>query len=222
MGYANRLSREYVRWSRILVVVSVWVVLALGDERGFAQEQITDQVSVTVFRNRLIGVSPGEGLVRVPLSAGEEILSMDGHGLNALVQTSTRLLGFSGPLVRWVEQRTDFSEQVIAWQATPRLIFVQTTRHLYGFQGELARWKTQELGTREQVRCVIVKDHVVVVTTNRRALAFSAFTGGFYTQDLRSDESIIEVEAKDNVVILSTQTRQLIFRSGLAIWAELR
>jgi len=78
------------------------------------------------------------------------------------------------------------------------------------------------VGNREQAAQPIVKDHLAVMVTNQRVLAFSAFTGGFFSEDLRTGETIDHVDANDNIVILKTPFRQLVFRSQMAVWAELR
>jgi len=197
------------------------VALVLAAPAG-AQSPITDQILVTVFRDRIFAATPTEGLMRVELLAGEEVLSTVSKGLNALVHTSARLLGFSSQTMRWSELRTDLSERVQDRRVSPRLMLVRTDKHLYGFQGQLGRWKTEDLGVREEVRDTLMADHVAVVVTDRRALAFSAFTGGFFQQDLSSDEPVLSGTVNDNVVILSTGARRWIFRSQLAIWAELR
>lgn len=212
------------RFSQLIIAAGIALLFPLLFEAlpVSAEERITDQVAVTVFRDHVIAVTSGEGLTRVDLSAGEEVAAVEARGLNALVQTSTRLLGFSGKVQRWAQQRTDLQERVIERHVTPRLILVRTTKKLYGFQALAGRWKIEELGAREEQRKVLVADHVAVVVTERRLLAFSAFTGGFFSQELFLDESVTETTVNDNIVILSSPMRQLIFRSQLAIWQELR
>ncbi|MEK7871384.1 MAG: hypothetical protein AAB244_03300, partial [Nitrospirota bacterium] len=80
---------------------------------AIAQNRITDQVAVTVVRQHLFAVTPGEGLIKKDLSAGEDVIAIEARGLNALVQTSSRLLGFSGQVLRWSEQDIDIRENVI-------------------------------------------------------------------------------------------------------------
>ena len=157
---------------------------------GLAQEKISDEVSVTVVRDHLLGITRGEGVIRLPLVAGEEVLAMEARGINAFVRTQLRLLGFSGPLKRWIELRIGISETVLVWHVTPRLILVQGQKRVYGFQGPLARWRVEEIRTQEKPGLLIVKDHVAVLVTDRRALAFSAFTGGFFAKDLPSTQVI--------------------------------
>ena len=183
---------------------------------------ITDQVLITVLRDRIFAATPGEGLIRADLLAGEEIMRIESKGLNALVQTSVRLLGFSSQVVRWNEVRTDLGEKVQDSRVTQSYLFVRTNRHLYGFQGPLGLWKTVDLGVREEIGNTLVAENVVVVVTDRRALAFSAITGGFFQQDLSINDPVVSSAINANVVILSTGTRRWIFRSQLAVWAELR
>jgi hypothetical protein len=202
-----------------LVVVCLLTVPSSAHAQG---PLITDQVLITVLRDRIFAATPGEGLMRADLLAGEEIMKVESKGLNALVQTSVRLLGFSSQVVRWSEVRTDLGEKVQDSRVTQSFLFVRTNRHLYGFQGPLGRWKTEDLGVREEIRDTLVAENVAVVITDRRALAFSAFTGGFFPQDLSTDEPVVSSAVNANVVILTTGTRRWIFRSQLAVWAELR
>lgn len=192
-------------------------------EHGYAfQERISDQVLVTVVDDRLLGITPGEGVIRVPLAAGEQVLETGARGLNGFALTSSRLLAFSGPVQRWVEQRIDSSEKILAWRVTPRLIFVQSQRRVYGFQGPLARWKVQGIGAGENSERIVVKDHVIVVITDRRVMGLSALAGGFSTRDLAGDARLSNVEANDNIVVLTFSDRRLLFRAGLGIWVTLR
>jgi hypothetical protein len=203
-------------------LLAVLLVSALAASAAAQSPVITDQILVTVLRDQVFAATPGEGLMRVDLLAGEAVQSIESKGLNALVQTSVRLLGFSSSVLRWSEQRTDLGERVQDRRILPRLILVRTDRHLYGFQGPLGRWKTEDLGIKEEVRETLASESVAVVVTDRRALAFSAFTGGFFQQDLSPDEPVLSSAVNDNVVILTTGARRWIFRSQLAIWAELR
>ena len=188
----------------------------------YAQEKISDEVGLVVSRGQVLGITGGSGFIGVRLSAGETVITTESKGINAVAQTSERLLAFSGPVQRWQEQRLDISEEVKEISVTPRLIFVRTGKHLFGFQGPIGRWKVQDLGVQEEHRQTVVQDHVVVVVTDRRALGFSTFTGGFFAEELSKDEVIEQVEENDNIIILSTPVRKLVFRARLAVWAEIR
>jgi len=195
-------------------------------ELAASQERTTDQVAVTVsiLRDQVVAVTAGEGLVSVGLTSDDRLLGIEARGLNALVVTSTRLLGFSAQVQRWSEQRLNLNEQVLERKVTSRLILVRSDRRVFGFQGTSGGlWKVEDL-TRlgDDFQQILVGAHVAVVLTNRRALAFSAFTGGFFIKDLSTEDPVIETTVNDNIVILSTVNRRLIFRSQLAAWAELR
>jgi hypothetical protein len=200
------------------------VIFAAAADIAFPQEQdrITDQVAVSVLRDQIFAAMSGEGLVRVNLSSGEQLVATEAHGLNALAITSTRLLGFSTQVQRWAEQGLNLNERVMERKVMPRLIVVRTDKRLFGFQGPVGRWKMEEFKLGELPREMLASAHVAVVITGSRALAFSAFHGGFFSQDLLSDETVIETTLNDNIVILSTVNRRLIFRSQVPIWRELR
>ncbi len=205
-----------------IAAITVAILVSLGPILAQAQDKISDEVAVAVSRGRVLGITSGGGFVRARLSAGETVLLTESKGINALVQTSDRLLGFSGPVQRWREQRLDISESVQKTQVTSRLIFVRTDKRLYGFQGPIGRWKVQDLGVQEEHLQTVVQNHIAVVVTDRRVLGFSTFTGGFFAEDLSNDETIEHVEANDNIIVLFTSSRKLIFRSRLAVWAETR
>lgn len=169
----------------------------------------------------LFGITAGEGIARQFLASGEDILVVEAKGVTGYVQTTKRLLGFSGRLQRWVDMSFSSAEQIVKGTVTPRMIVVQGREALYGFQSELGRWKREPWGAGETFVNSIIEDQVGVVITNRRALGFSAFTGGFFSQNLPNDSMIDEVQVNDNVVIIHLAGLKLVFRSGLAIWTEL-
>ncbi len=189
---------------------------------AFAQERITDKVAVTIGRHEVFAVTAREGLARVELIAGEDVLVVEARGLNALVATSKRFLGFSVEVRRWAEQpRAGTLKTIIGRHVMPRFILVQTDKRLLGFQSAIGSWTVEGLRPGEVVNQVHARDHVAVVVTNHRALGFSAFTGGFFSQDLPLNEVFSATTVNDNIVILRSKRRRLIFRSQLAAWLEL-
>lgn len=204
----------------VMVMMSGWGS-GLWPWDTWAQEVITDQVSITSERGQVFGITSGEGIARKFLAAGEEILLVETKGVTGYVQTTKRLLGFSGRLQRWVDVNLSSAEHISNWTVTPRMILVQGREAVYGFQSDLGRWKREPWGAGEALVNSVVEDHVGVVITNRRALGFSAFTGGFFSQDLPSGNAIQDMQVNDNVVIIHLSGLTLVFRSGLAIWAEL-
>jgi hypothetical protein len=208
---------------RILALVLMIIGLGFGlwPEHALTQEVITDQVSITSGRGQLFGITSGEGIARKLLSAGEGILAVEAKGVTGFVHTTKRLLGFSGRRQRWVDMNFSSGDEVVKWTVTPRMIVVQGREAVYGFQGDLGRWKRESWGAGETVVNSVVEAHVGVVITNRRILGFSAFTGGFFPHDVPPGNSIHDMEVNDNVIIIHLSELTLVFRSGLAIWAEL-
>lgn len=186
-----------------------------------AQEIMTDQVSITSARGQLFGITAGEGISRLFLASGEDILVVESRGLTGYVQTTKRLLGFSGRLKRWIEMNLPAAEEVTEWTVTPQMIVVQGREAAYGFQSDLGRWKKESWGAGERLVKGVVDDRVGVLITNRRALGFSSSTGGFFSQDLPNDHTIEDVQVNDNIALIHLSGLILVFRSGLAIWATL-
>ena len=209
--------------ARLLPITALLAFILFTAQFAASQERISDQVAVTILRDQVFAVTAGEGLVRVGLTSGERVLGSEARGLNAILLTATRLLGFSAQVQRWSEERLNLNEQVVDRKVTPRMMIVRSDRRVFGFQGTSGLWKVEDL-TRlgDDFQQILVGAHVAVVLTNRRALAFSAFTGGFFVQDLSTEDPVIETAVNDNIVILSTVNRRLIFRSQLAAWAEFR
>jgi len=203
------------------VLIMVLLSLVVWPLHAWSQEVVTDQVSITSARGQLFGITSGEGIARQVLSSGEEVLVVETKGVTGYVETTKRLLGFSGRLQRWVEMNLSSSEQVVTWTVTPRMIIVQGRESVYGFQSDLGRWKRDSWGAGETLVKSVVDENVGVVLTNRRAVGFSALTGGFFSQDLPSGNAIQHIQVNDNVVIIHLSGLLLVFRSGLAIWAVL-
>ncbi len=219
LGHDHRMSENnmVLWWGLALFVGSIggWF------EHAYGQEVLLNQVSITTDHSQIFAMTSGEGISRHRLKAGEQIVTIESKGLTGFVHTSTRLLGFSGNQQRWVALRIAPSEQILSWMVMPRMIVVQGQDAVYGFQSRQARWKREVWGAGETELDHAIEDHVALFVTNRRALAFSAFTGGFFAEDLPVVNPAHEIQINDNIVILHLSDRQLVFRSGLAIWAEL-
>jgi len=213
-----RIDSIRVPWRFVIMMAMGSVFLA---SNAAAQNVITDQVAITSEQGKLFGLTSGEGISREILASGEDVLVIEAKGVTGFVQTSIRLLGFSGRLNRWVDLTLPTGEQIIQWKVTSRMIVVQGRKAAYGFQSDRGRWKREPWGAGESLQNIAVKADIAVMVTNRRALGFSAFTGGFFPQDLPAGNQIQEIEINDNVVILHLSDFMLVFRSGLAFWAEL-
>ncbi|MCA9464920.1 MAG: hypothetical protein KC643_05690, partial [Nitrospira sp.] len=120
------------------------------------QEFITDQVSLSVGRGQIFGVTAGEGIARQFLASGEQIMMMEAKGVTGFVQTNKRLLGFSGRMQRWVEFPLSSAEQIVEIKLTPWMVVVIGSQQGYGFQSELGRWKKESWGAGEMLGSVQV------------------------------------------------------------------
>ncbi len=197
------------------------LVIALWNDGSHAQEVLTDRVSITTSQGQLFGLTSREGIARQVLGAGEEVLTIETKGLTGFVQTTARLFGFSGFLQRWVSLTPSTAERILKSTVTSRMIIVHGEQAMYGFQSDRGRWKREVFGAGETLKQRAVKDSIAVFVTNRRALGFSSFTGGFFPRDLPVRNSIADIQINDSVIILHLSDSMLVFRSGLAIWAEL-
>ena len=211
----------HTRINEVALVFVVYLVLGMGQNVSQAHEVLTDQVGLTVAQGKLFGVTSQEGITSKRLAAGEQVLVMKAKGVTGFVQTTTRLLGFSGTLQRWVPITLSTSERILKWTVTSRMIIVEGQQSTYGFQSDRGRWKHERWGAGESLQTSAVEDSIAVMVTDRRVLGFSAFTGGFFPRDLPVDNQIYDIQINDNMVILHLSDSMLVFRSGLAIWAEL-
>lgn len=219
---ANHLLPVSCEMKRVLLFVLVGCVgMGVWLNVGLAHDVVTDRVSITAGHGHLYGITSREGIARQVLGAGEEVLAIAAKGETGFVQTNVRLFGFSGVLQRWFSITLPSGEHVLTWAVLPRMIIVQGHEAVYGFQSDRGRWKREAWGAGESLQRSVVKDSVAVMVTDRRALGFSASTGGFFPQDLPVGSQIHDIQSNDNVVILRLSNSMIVFRSGLAIWAEL-
>jgi hypothetical protein len=130
-----RIDSMRVSWG--IVMMAMGSVFFAGN--AVAQNVITDQVAITSEHGKLFGLTSGEGIARKILASGEEVLVIEAKGVTGFVQTSIRLLGFSGRLNRWVDLTLPTGEQIIKWNVTSRMIVVQGREAAYGFQSDRGR-----------------------------------------------------------------------------------
>lgn len=82
----------------LLVLLLLCLCTGLGQNISHAHDVFTDQVSSTSGHGKLFGLTPGEGITRQVLGAGEQVLVIEAKGLTGFIQTTTCLLGCSGNL----------------------------------------------------------------------------------------------------------------------------
>jgi hypothetical protein len=102
-------------------------------------------------RGRLLDRT-GPGRREIPLDAQETVTGSGASGINAVVVTSRRLLGFSSRTLTWCETDRDLNEKVLERRVLPTFSVVRTDKHLYGFHGANGIWLDEALGVREWSR----------------------------------------------------------------------
>lgn len=119
-----------------------------------------NEVSVWVEQGRVVATSLVSGRREIPLDAQETVIDSGTSGINAVVVTSRRLLGFSSRTFTWAKKDRDLNEKVIDRRVLPTYSVVRTDKHLYGFRGANGIWLDESLGVRESVKMTRTTDMV--------------------------------------------------------------
>jgi hypothetical protein len=154
------------------------------------------------------------------LGAQEVVISSGTNGINGIVVTSRRLLGFSSRALTWSKIELDVNEKVLERKILPSFSLVRTDRHLYGFRGVNGLWLEEALGVREKVTRFHSNDYGAVFITNESVVGFTPLLGGFASRLLDVHERIVGVENDNGLILVSTTKRTLVFGSRLSGWEE--
>ncbi len=167
-----------------------------------------------------VATSQLSGRRDIPLGAQEVVISSGANGINGIVVTSRRLLGFSSRALTWSKKELDVNEKVLERKILPIFSLIRTDRHLYGFRGVNGLWLEEALGMREKVTRFHSNDYGAVFITNERLIGFTPMRGGFASKALDVHERIVEVENDNGLILVSTTRRTLVFGSRLSGWEE--
>ncbi|MDF0674166.1 MAG: hypothetical protein P0120_07460 [Nitrospira sp.] len=180
------------------------------------------QSEVTVWHESgmAVATSPLSGRREIPLGAQEVVISSGTNGINGIVVTSRRLLGFSSRALTWAKKELDVNEKVLERKILPTFSLIRTDRHLYGFRGANGLWLEEALGVREKVTRFHSNDYGVVFITNERLIGFTPLLGGFASKPLDVHERIVGVDNENGLILVSTTRRTLVFGSRLSGWEE--
>ena len=160
------------------------------------------------------------GRREIPLGAQEVVISSGANGINGIVVTSRRLLGFSSRALTWTKKELDLSEKVLERKILPTFSLIRSDRHLYGFRGVNGLWLEEALGVREKVSRFHSNDYGAVFITNERLIGFTPLLGGFAAKPLDVHERIVGVDNENGLILISTTKRTLVFGSRLSGWEE--
>ncbi|OQW32958.1 MAG: hypothetical protein A4E19_06315 [Nitrospira sp. SG-bin1] len=167
-----------------------------------------------------VATSQLSGRREIPLGAQEVVMSSGTSGINGIVVTSRRLLGFSSRALTWTKKELDVNEKVLERKILPAFSLIRTDRHLYGFRGVNGLWLEEALSMREKVQRFHSNDYGAVFITDERLVGFSPLLGGFASKPLDVHEQIVGVENDNGLILVSTTKRTLVFGSRLSGWEE--
>lgn len=179
-----------------------------------------NEVSVWLEQGRVVATSLVSGRREIPLDAQETVTGSAANGINAVVVTSRRLLGFSSRTFTWGKKDRDLNESVLDRRVLPTFSVVRTDKHLYGFRGANGIWLDEPLGVRESVKMTRTTDYGVVFVTNERLIGFTSLLGDFSSKALGVHEHVTRVDNENGLILVTTSTRTLVFGSRLSGWEE--
>ncbi|MBK9307230.1 MAG: hypothetical protein IPM58_09120 [Nitrospira sp.] len=178
------------------------------------------EVAIWFEADLAVASSQLSGRREIPLDTQEIVISSGTNGINAIVVTSRRLLGFSSRALTWTKIELDINEQILERQILPTFSFIRTDRHLYGFRGVNGLWLEEAFGVRERVRRLYSNDYGAVFITTERLVGFAPLLGSFASKPLDVHEQIVGVDNENGLILVSTNRRTLVFGSRLSGWEE--
>jgi hypothetical protein len=178
------------------------------------------EVTLWVESGQAVASSPLSGRRETPLGAQEMVISSGTNGINGIVVTSRRLLGFSSRALTWTKKELDVNEKVLERKILSSFSLIRTDRHLYGFRGANGLWLEEALGVREKVHRFHSNDYGAVFITNERLVGFTPLLGGFASKPLDVHEQIVGVDNDNGLILVSTTRRTLVLGSRLSGWEE--
>ena len=179
-----------------------------------------NEVTVWIEQGHAVATSLVSGRREIPLDAQETVTGSGASGINAVVVTSRRLLGFSSRTLAWSKTDRDLNEKVLERRVLPTFSVVRTDKHLYGFRGANGVWLDEALGIRETVKMTRSTDYGAVFVTNERLVGFASLLGDFSSKALGIHEHITRLDNEKGLIIVTTSNRILVFGSRLSGWEE--
>src|SRR5262245_9914020 len=166
-----------------------------------------NEVTVWIERGQAVATSLVSGRRDIPLDAQETVTGSGASGINAIVVTSRRLLGFSSRTLTWSKTDRDLDEKVLELRVLPTFSVVKTSKRLYGFRGVNGVWLDEALGIRETVKMTRTTDYGAVFVTNERLVGFASLLGDFSSKTLDIHEYITRLDNENGLVIVTTSNR---------------
>ncbi len=210
-----RTIRSPVRLGFLTYSAFIWFL-----SQGVVRAELQPEVMLWLESGQAVATSQLSGRREIPLGAQEVVISSDTNGINGVVVTSRRLLGFSSRALTWSKKELDVSEKVLERKILPTFSLIRTDRHLYGFRGVNGLWLEESLGVREKVTRFHSNDYGAVLITNERLVGFTPLLGGFASKSLGVHERIVGVDNENGLIVVSTNQRTLVFGTRMSGWEE--
>ena len=201
---------------RLVLLTLAWSVYS-GDAYSL---ELESEVAVWIESGHAVAKSPLSGRREIALDAQETVFGSGASGINAIVVTSRRLLGFSSRTLAWSKTDRDLHEKVLERRILPTFSLVRTDKHLYGFRGANGIWFKEALGVREKVHRLHSNEYGSVAMTSERLVGFGPLLGQFSSKPLGVHERITQVGNEDGLIIITTSRRTLVFGSRMSGWDE--
>ena len=182
--------------------------------------ELESEIAVSIESGQAVAISRMGGRREIPLDAQETVAEFGAKGINAIVVTSRRLLGFSSRTLSWSKTDRDLHEKDLERRLLPTFSLVRTDKRLYGFRAANGIWFTEALGVREKVYRLHSNDYGSVAVTNERLVGFGPLLGEFSSKPLGVHERITQVNNESGVIIITTNQRTLVFGSRMSGWDE--
>lgn len=206
---------------RLIAYRLVWLTLTWSVYPGDAYSlELESEVAVWIEPGLAIAKSPLSGRREITLDAQETVFGSGASGINAIVVTSRRLLGFSSRTLAWSKTDRDLHEKVLERRILPTFSLVRTDKHLYGFRGANGIWFKEALGVREKYHRLHSNNYGSVIVTNERLVGFGPLLGQFSSKPLGVHERITQVGNEDGLIIITTSRRTLVFGGRMSGWDE--
>ena len=213
---SRRAKNRILLPSRLLLVTLAWLFWpSVTQAVNYGNE-----VAVWIEQGQAVATSLVSGRREIPLDAQETVTGSGASGINAVVVTSRRLLGFSSRTLTWSKTDRDLNEKVLERRVLPTFSVVRTDKHLYGFRGADGIWLNEALGIRETVKRTQTTDYGAVFVTNERLVGFASLLGDFSSKALGIHEHITRLDNENGLIIVTTSNRTLVFGSRLSGWEE--
>ncbi|MEQ1796245.1 MAG: hypothetical protein ABL970_18885, partial [Nitrospira sp.] len=124
MGPASRTQYVFP-----LLVLALALPLSLTNAQTL---ELDSDVSVWIEGGQAVATSPLSGRREIPLDVQEIVVGSGAKGINAIVVTSRRLLGFSSRTLAWSGIARDVREKIVERRMMPTFSLVRTDTHIYG------------------------------------------------------------------------------------------